>query len=92
MIPEHSDPVSEIGELVTTIPPSPMPPRFFEGKKEKQPDISESTGLLAVILRANRLSSILDYPHPPFGASSRIVSISAHWPNKWTGIKAWSDL
>ena len=43
------------------MPPSPMPPRFFEGKNEKQAADAHRAGALALPLRADRLRRVLEH-------------------------------
>src|SRR5262249_37539225 len=80
------------GSLVVIIPPSPAPPRFFEGKKLKQPQVP----MLPTYLSQYRdpidcaASSITERSYAL--AISVIFFISAGNPNRLTGIIAFVRL
>src|SRR5437879_4169686 len=76
---------------VTTIPPSPMAPRFFEGKKEKHPMTPMVPAARLSLYRvpmACAASSITGTFTSV--ASSRILAMSAHWPKRCTGTMAFT--
>jgi len=81
---------------VMTIPPSPIPPRFLLGKKEKQPAVPMEPALL----NSTFPFCTIGYSAPIACAASSttgswycsanfiIAVMSAHWPYKCTGIIA----
>ncbi len=70
------------------MPPSPMPPRFFEGKNEKQaptPIVPARLPCHSEPIACAASSSTL---MPRGSHRARIAGMSAHWPNRCTGTTA----
>ena len=88
MISQHGEALGQIGSLVVIRPPSPAPPRFFDGKKLKQPNSPMLPTFFPWYCEPIdwAASSMTGTPWPR--AIAVIASMSAGSPKRWTGMIA----